>query len=638
MLSSENEQQLEETTSAVETQLEADVQAEKKGPKKGLIIGIVAAVVAVVAVLAVLFFTGILMPAKFMLAKAVNNGKDDFVAEYKVGYDAIEKAYADVNGDMNMGVKVTLGDQTKSLLNTYGSALGLDLSWIDNANVNMGLDVQDEQLGIKMAGSLNDVEITTAEMVLDASSEMAYVSLPEVLKDQAVAVDAELEGEAFADMLKNYTETITNYTDKYPTPQEMDKILSKYTDVLINDCKDAKITKSKEELTAADVTAKYTKLTLVLDKKLANQLTVDMIDTVQSDEDLKEMYRTIMETQFESGAFDDTYASFDEFWDELVGALDDAKIDAQEELNSIADDPSLNEEIGNIYVYVDGSCRAKGVCIEDTDDEFKAEFYAPVNGKNAGLVIRVESLGEEEFILQGQGSEEGGMFNGSYDMTVEGEEICTIAVKDLDLAAYKDRNFKGTFVVSLSSTVTSMISDPSLATFALADYAITFDTQDLSGTMKFDVLAGDESLVAMDITYAMEDVEDMTIPAKTIDIESLSDEDSFNLVKSLDLSSVVGNLEKAGVPQAYYQKLKDFSDALESGDEMEIAYALGALMGEDTSSYGYEEDAVGDDEMAYLASLSYDEFKQLYLLYYDDGASDDEIKQYYDMIQMYYGQ
>ena len=157
--------------------------------------------------------------------------------------------------------------------------------------------------------------------------------------------------------------------------------------------------------------------------------------------------------------------------------------------------------------------------------------------------------------------------------------------------------------------------------------------------MNLDVLAGDESLAGLEITFAMEDVEDMTIPAKTIDIESLSDEDSYNLIKSLDLSSVVGNLEKAGVPSVYYQKLKDFSDAVASGDDLEIMYALSALLGQDTSSYGYEEEeAAGDDEMAYLASLSYDEFKELYLNYYDDSASDDEIKEYYDMIQLYYGE
>jgi hypothetical protein len=81
--------------------------------------------------------------------------------------------------------------------------------------------------------------------------------------------------------------------------------------------------------------------------------------------------------------------------------------------------------------------------------------------------------------------------------------------------------------------------------------------------------------------------------------------------------------------------LQQFSDALASGDDYAIMEAFGALTGQD---YGYEEAGASDEDLAYLASLSYDEFSELYKAYYNSEADDEEIKMMYDMLQEYYGE
>ena len=79
---------------------DASLIEEPKKSHKGLIIGLIVFLVAVIGVCLALFFTGYLMPAKMMVGRAVGNGKDNFIQEYKKGYDATQEAYKDINGDM----------------------------------------------------------------------------------------------------------------------------------------------------------------------------------------------------------------------------------------------------------------------------------------------------------------------------------------------------------------------------------------------------------------------------------------------------------------------------------------------------------------------------------------------------------
>ena len=87
-------------------------------------------------------------------------------------------------------------------------------------------------------------------------------------------------------------------------------------------------------------------------------------------------------------------------------------------------------------------------------------------------------------------------------------------------------------------------------------------------------MSGDASLFSLNLAYSLENIDDMSVPTNVADMNSQSDEEVYNLIKSLNLAPVVGNLEKAGVPEQYYQKFKILSDAIASGDDKAIAEAL----------------------------------------------------------------
>lgn len=642
-------QEKEEVAEAVEQQAAASVEPvyvmeSEKSSKKGIFIGLgVVAVVAVVAALACVIL-GVFDTPQKMLAKAINNSKDSFISSYDKGYSSIEKIYKDVNGDMTVTVESTLGDQTKDMISNLGSTFGVDLSWIESANAEIAVDFQEKQLGLGIKGSLNGQEIGTINAVVDADTEKAYISVPEV-SDAAFSGDLDMSAEELVSVLSAYTEAISNYSDRYPEPKQLDKVMSKYTDVFIQDLSNAEMEKTKTELTAGEVTAKYTQVSVKLDDKTAAQLTIDLIDTLKSDNEIKEIMRPTFEAQLQSGLYNGYFDDYDDYWDTLLETLDDARESAQEELDAIAEDPEENEDLGVLNFYIDRTHSFKGLSFENEEDETKIECYVPVSGHSAGILIRVEEYGDEQFVFQGQGEVENNLFNGSYTCSIKEEDAFSVQVEDFDIKEFSDNhNSKGKLVFNLDPSMADVISDPSAKAFTLADYAFSFDTDDLNGSYDLDILAGDESLLDIKFAFKMEDVPDMTIPSKVYDIDNMSDDEAFEMLKNVNLSSLIGNLQKSGVPEEYYEKLTTLSDAIASGDEFEMAYAIMDLTGQGDDYYyddyyydDYDYDSY-ESELSYLASLSYEEFAEYYREYYDSSASDSDLRDTYDYLVEYFGE
>ncbi|MBR4706690.1 MAG: hypothetical protein IKP29_01390 [Pseudobutyrivibrio sp.] len=637
MFDSENEEFKEqEITETVEEAVEGvTAEATPKKSHTGLYIGLGIAGALVVAALIVAFALGLFMSPAQMLAKGIENGKNDFVAAYDTGYKSMQSAYADVKtGDMNMSVGVELGAQAQALVKQFGAEAGVDLGWVKSANADIALDVQDKQLGVGAKAGLNGTELATIEAIIDANSQKAYLSVPEVI-DGAVAVNPEMDMQEIVDALAQYTETIKTYVDKYPTSQELDTVLSKYTAVLSKDLATANLKKSKAELSASGLSTKYVDLSMDLDKKTALQLEVDMLEVLINDNDIKEMARPMFNQVLSTPEIKEQFKDYDEFWDYMLEELKTSQADATTELESVKADASLNETYGTLHLYGALGCKVKGFAFEPADSEDAVKAYVIEKKGKSALLVNA-SIEGDTVLFEGKGENINNVFNGKYQLKYKDEDIMSIELADFDAAAYKEnRGCKGHVIIGLDDGLSELIDDDSIAMLALAKYDITFDTEALSGEMGIDVITGEDSLAKLTISYAMDDVADMTIPSKTYDLDSMSDEESYNFIKSLNLAPVVSKLKGAGVPDTLMAPLQQFSDALASGDDYAIMEAFGALTGQ---NYSTEEAGPSDEDLAYLASLSYDEFSELYKAYYSADATDEEIKMMYDMVQEYYGE
>ncbi|MCR4831598.1 MAG: zinc ribbon domain-containing protein [Pseudobutyrivibrio sp.] len=625
-------------------ELKADepvIESEPKPKKKkGWLIALIIVLVAAIAAVVVCLLLGVFDSPQKIVAKTISKGEDDFIAAYETGYNAVEKAYKDVNGDMNFSVEASLGEQTKDMINSFGSSMGMDLDWINSASANVALDVQENQMGLDIKGSLNGQEIGTINAIVDGEAGKAYLSAPEVLKDAAFSTDLDVSSEEYFEFLSSYTENLMTYSDKYPTSEELDRVLEKYEEILIKDLATAEMTKSKSEITAGDVTAKYTEIAISLDDKIANQLAVDFIETLKSDEDLKEVMRPLFEAQLQSEVYKDIFEDYDDYWKSMTEVLEESQKAAQDELDAIEENPDENEDLGVLYLYIDRAHNCRGFCFQDDEDSVKVEFYAPIDGNKTGIELKITSDDKEEFLFEGQGEVKSNLLNGEYTCKSEGDEIFTVKVADFDVKEYNEnRNYKGKLVFNLGTGFSDVLDEPSIQAFTLADYELTFDTEGLNGTFDLNVLAADKSLFELKTTFSMDDVTDMTVPSKIIDFNEMDEEDPFGMFKEMNLAPIVTNLEKAGVPSEYYEKLKTLSDAIASGDDLEIAYAIMELTGQDVDAY--EDDVTAsefsEEDMEYLASLSYEDFEMLYSLY-DTEASTEDIKEMYDYIQSIYGE
>ncbi|MCR5195511.1 MAG: hypothetical protein K6D38_04285, partial [Pseudobutyrivibrio sp.] len=543
-----------------------------KKSRKGLIIGIIAGLIAIIAIVAVLFFNGTLMPAKMMLGKAVNKGKGEFLEQYKQGYDVIQESCKDVNGDAKFSMKLSLGDKTKQIISSFG----IDTSWFNSVQLDMDADVQKEQLGLKINGSVNDTQITSADVVLDSKSEKSYFSCPDVLGDKALSKDMGYQGEQFAKGLEEYSNTYANLADKYPTPEMMDKIVTKYSDVLVNDLKDADVKKSKVDVKAGEVSSKYYQLEIALDTKTVSQVSLDMIEVFEKDEDIKAACEKMVKDQIESGQYGTEYSNFDEFWADIIKGLDEEKTKLNDKLEDIKKDPKNNKQVGSLFAYVDNSFKTDGMRLdfkdENSDEDYSFGFLRTEDGNKAGLKVNAQKDKKDFFLMEGQGEKKNDKFNGEYKVSSDGDDVCTINVEDFELEPYKKS--KGKVKVKLGSYAVESAKGSALEVFALAEYVFTFDTQANSTKMDIDVMSGDASLFSLNLAYSLENIDDMSVPTNVADMNSQSDEEVYNLIKSLNLAPVVGNLEKAGVPEQYYQKFKILSDAIASGDDTAIAEAL----------------------------------------------------------------
>lgn len=612
----------------------ADIPEPTKNPgsKKGLFIGVgIVAAVVVIAVVLCLVFGLFATPAK-MLSKAINNSKNNVIESYETGYNSMKEAYTDVSGDMTFSIEASLGDQAKTLVNELGSGMGYDLSWIDGAKADVAMDVQESQIGFDVKASLNGQEIGSVDAIVDANSEQMYLSVPEVI-DGAIAEDADMDAEEIMDFIASYTETLATYADAYPDPKELDKAISKYTDIVAADLGKAEISKGKAEITAGDVTAKYTELSIELDKKTELQLELDLISTFKDDEELKELLRPLVEAEL--AAYEDSYyEDFDTMWDDMLTELESTEDLAKEDLEAIEDDEDLNEDIGTVYVYLDKKFNFTGIAFEPEEEEGKLELYHVEDGDESGMLFRFED-DSTSMIFEGQGETKKGLLNGTYTFTLDDEEYFTVELVDFDKDSYeKGTAVKGDMIFSLGTAVTDYVYEEDAKLFALAKYDFSFDTQTTSGTIGLDILAGDESFAKLTMTYAMEDVEDMTIPSTTYNLETMTDEESFEFIKSLKLGTITDNLKKAGVPEEFYEKLSTLDAAIQSGDDMEIYYALSALMGEDTSYYDdYGYDDYYDYDYEDYSSMTYDEFAEYYRNYIDENGTDEDIQYYYDLFQ-----
>ncbi len=585
-----------------------EAPAPKKG-KKGIIIAIV--VVVVIALLAVGGFFAykfINNPAK-MLSKAIDNQSGSLVEEYEVSYNSIQDSYADLNGDMTLSVDVTLGDKIKSLLADEMGMTAADISWFNSAGATIAMDVQDKSLGLNVDASINGTHITTFQALVDANAGEAYISAPEIVSDASFIAGTDMDKQEIVKAIADYTTQLSTYADTYPTPAQMSITADNYASIIKKDLAGADITKGKKEIKASGVKATYTELAITIDAKTDAQLTYDLAEAFEEDDDLKEMMMPFLEAEIQSDE-ESEYADAEEYWDDITSDVSDAKKDAKKTLEKIEKNPKKNKDVGVLYVYLDSSFNIKGISYDDDAEGEVFTLYMPEDGADSGLKLKAVDSEGEVLTIDGKGTSQDEFLNGTYTVALDDEEYFTVEVKNFDQKTYrKTRGVNAEFLVTLGEGMTESIYEDDMQFLALAQYDFVVQTEGTTGKIDMNIMADNDSILQVNLSYSMEDVPDMAKAGTVYDLENMDAEEMIDLLKIVDLSSTVSNLEAAKVPSEYVEVLKTISETLKSGDDEAIYTMILGL-------YGYDS--------------YYDDY------YYDDYYYDDYYDDYYDYDDYYY--
>lgn len=463
-------------------------------------------------------------------------------------------------------------------LSSEGSAVladlsSQDLSWLNSANISMNNSFDKDSSAQSANLYVNGNKICTLNFYMDSSDSSFYINIPELNEgyikgslmdvggnDTASDESLHMQMEA-ADILENYFTA----KDKLPAADTLQKVLDKYVGIVIDNVVEQ--AGSTESVKAGDVEEELSVLTADVDQYAAAEIVSEIEASAKKDEDLKSVIETLLSFSHSS---DYTY-------DDFLMSLDDMK-------TSLAEDNDLESETGNgesdiapggcyqtekasafkftlnSYVDVDGNIVGRQITAGEKEEKTPVFRYLKTkDGDKEGYILQIGEA-SEGILLEGSGTIDDNMLNGNYDISVGGEKTLTFDVTGHDLSLWKEGKIKGSY--GISGTTDGKFDGLGL-TFTVDGAENKTDVR-ASLSVKGDYLGA--------LSISSENKNQVTVPDK----ESMDKVYDFSLEKdvtaytdSMDIETILNNLEKAGMPEGWLESLIGQNNVFENTEEAE---------------------------------------------------------------------
>lgn len=464
-------------------------------------------------------------------------------------------------------IDLNLSKEGSSLLNTLSST---DISWINSANLSMNNSLKKDVAAQSANLYINGIKICTINLLMDSKDSSVYINIPEVsdgyVKANLEDISSKDDGNGSADSLHvnmQAADILENYFTAKETllsADDLQDIFEKYSETVIDKLPEGD--SSKETVTAGDVSEEQDIVTTEIDQKAAADIMEAVYSSAKDDRGLKEL--------FDSFSTDDyTYEDFIMSLDDMVTSL---KGDTDKRDDEIIYDKSSNTE--DITAPETDSIAEGGCYGYEKKPEEASEFILKTywNGQDiVGSQLAVEtSLGEEavfKYLETSDGDKKGVLFNiaGSEGITVEGsgtvsdnklngtytfssnnKDMMKINITDHDLSSWKDGNLKGTY--ELTGTTDG--------SFDGMDVKLSLDGSETKSECRASLSVHGTYLGAL--TISSEDKDSVIVPDKD-SIEKIydftSESDINDFTDSMNMDTVMENLDKAGMPENWLDNL-----------------------------------------------------------------------------------
>lgn len=351
--------------------------------------------------------------------------RDQALEKFCKSYENYYKQY-ESGTNRSVSVKVELGEQLKTTL----SSLGLDVSKLDSATLNMSTVLDKNIYDLVYGLQLNDTDLIKAKIYADFAETKMYMQVPELSEsylDISSALDSSTEEE------KEMLSSVADYASWMPKADALKKSFVTYTDILFKGIDKAE--KSSDTLTASGVSEKCTKVSVTYEKESVKKVMTDLVKAAKEDKTVTDFLEKLDEISEETSA-----SEYIQSMEELLKEIEEA--DASKIGGAITMD---------VYVNDDGDIIGRTINLESTDCKIEIDLCKAVSDGKIGLDYKIAVDGADVFSFAGDGTLEVDAVTGDFVFTVSSEDgnsvVLNVGVKDYKVA----EDGKGSGTISLST-------------------------------------------------------------------------------------------------------------------------------------------------------------------------------------------
>lgn len=508
-------------------------------------------------------------------AAAVKNMASSYAA-------SIEESQALVSG-MQSDISLKIEDSGRSLL---GFVAPFDISWLNDITLANTVSFTDGKEGLLMKVLLNDNQICSLEYYLDPESQDVYMRIPELsdkyfktnLKEaadqQASNIESDIEeltpddtdvdiptdnfASAYSDSISLSASLMSDLSSALPEASVIETLLDKYGSMLFDNLTEGE--SSQETLTAGDISQDCTVYEGQISSEDAVKTATELLEAAKSDSDIESILNT----------WNDKLSSDENLYESFTTAVDKG-------LNALKDTDTSDSEDSYLStkIWVDENGRIAGRALEIQEGDTTTPILTwqmPENGSDFGYLLTIASDDINTYSLSGSGQIDGDKLNGTYELSLADSISAIIEVKDYDTVSAKEGNLNGNYKITFPSSDTDNEDDyysSILENFALV---LDLDSEKDSGSVALSIENAGSTLGTLSITGGAGEAVEIPDLASLKDVYDANNNDDMNAyAATLDFTSIMDNLSKAGVPDEVITYILSGGSATEDSSDTEAS-------------------------------------------------------------------
>ena len=495
---------------------------------------------------------------------------------------SIEASQTLVSG-MQSDISLKIEDSGRSLL---GFVAPFDISWLNDITLANTVSFTDGKEGLLMKVLLNDNQICSLEYYLDPESQDVYMRIPELsdkyfktnLKEaadqQASNIESDIEeltpddtdvdiptdnfASAYSDSISLSASLMSDLSSALPEASVIETLLDKYGSMLFDNLTEGE--SSQETLTAGDISQDCTVYEGQISSEDAVKTATELLEAAKSDSDIESILNT----------WNDKLSSDENLYENFTTAVDKG-------LNALKDTDTSDSEDSYLStkIWVDENGRIAGRALEIQEGDTTTPILTwqmPENGSDFGYLLTIASDDINTYSLSGSGQIDGDKLNGTYELSLADSISAIIEVKDYDTVSAKEGNLNGHYKITFPSSDTDNEED--YYSSILENFALVLDlnSEKNSGSVALSIENAGSTLGTLSITGGAGEAVEIPTLASLKDVYDANNNDDMNAyAATLDFTSIMDNLSKAGVPDEVITYILSGGSATEDSSDTEAS-------------------------------------------------------------------